>query len=125
MWLASVVSEIDGARDAQGAAATLPAGLFPHTIGSVDTVPLYVQKPVVSRLNTALYSGSKYKHTVLKFQVIGALAVQRYALCGGAAVWAPADCVLVLRCGTCCCAGRLSARRRHTRLVGAASGLCE
>ena len=68
MWLASVVSEIDGARDAQGAAATLPAGLFPHTIGSVDTVPLYVQKPVVSRLNTALYSGSKYKHTVLKFQ---------------------------------------------------------
>jgi len=67
-WLASVLDEIRPVTDAGEAGAFLPADLFPGTIGSVDTVPVYVRKPQNRDLNRATYSG-KYKGCVVKFQV--------------------------------------------------------
>jgi hypothetical protein len=67
LWLASALNEIHSAHtdDPKG---VLPCAFFPDTIGSIDTVPVYINRPQDSTMNKATYSG-KYKHTVLKFQV--------------------------------------------------------
>lgn len=75
-WLASVLDEITPIERADEPGALLPPDFFPNTVGSIDTVPVYVQRPEQRETNRATYSG-KYKHCVVKFQVRSSLVGQR------------------------------------------------